>query len=71
MRLLQELVPGCNKVGTDVFTLDSDFVTESKKFLTNLDVFVLKITGKAMMLDEIINYVQSLQQQVEVCVAIN
>ncbi|KAF7830507.1 transcription factor bHLH74 [Senna tora] len=36
MRLLQELVPGCNK-----------------------------ITGKAVMLDEIINYVQSLQQQVE------
>ncbi|GFQ06863.1 transcription factor bhlh74 [Phtheirospermum japonicum] len=36
MRLLQEPVPGCNK-----------------------------ITGKAMMLDEIINYVQSLQQQVE------
>ncbi|XP_022721884.1 transcription factor bHLH74-like isoform X2 [Durio zibethinus] len=36
MRLLQELVPGCDK-----------------------------ITGKAVMLDEIINYVQSLQQQVE------
>ncbi|KAG9135293.1 hypothetical protein Leryth_015194 [Lithospermum erythrorhizon] len=36
MRLLQELVPGCDK-----------------------------ITGKAMMLDEIINYVQSLQNQVE------
>ncbi|KAE8670218.1 Transcription factor bHLH49 [Hibiscus syriacus] len=36
MRLLQEIVPGCNK-----------------------------ITGKAVMLDEIINYVQSLQQQVE------
>ncbi|KAG8377444.1 hypothetical protein BUALT_Bualt08G0033500 [Buddleja alternifolia] len=36
MKLLQELVPGCNK-----------------------------ITGKAVMLDEIINYVQSLQQQVE------
>ncbi|KAJ0235887.1 Transcription factor bHLH74 [Hirschfeldia incana] len=36
MRLLQDLVPGCNK-----------------------------ITGKAVMLDEIINYVQSLQQQVE------
>ncbi|XWS14831.1 hypothetical protein CRYUN_Cryun35bG0042300 [Craigia yunnanensis] len=36
MRLLQELVPGCNK-----------------------------ITGKAVMLDEIINYVQSLQHQVE------
>ncbi|CAH2054654.1 unnamed protein product [Thlaspi arvense] len=36
MKLLQDLVPGCNKV-----------------------------TGKALMLDEIINYVQSLQQQVE------
>ncbi|VFQ62290.1 unnamed protein product [Cuscuta campestris] len=36
IRLLQELVPGCNK-----------------------------IIGKAVMLDEIINYVQSLQQQVE------
>lgn len=37
MKLLQDLVPGCNKV-----------------------------TGKALMLDEIINYVQSLQCQVEV-----
>ncbi|KAG0455677.1 hypothetical protein HPP92_023465 [Vanilla planifolia] len=36
MRVLQDLVPGCNK-----------------------------ITGKAVMLDEIINYVQSLQRQVE------
>ncbi|KAG1341852.1 transcription factor bHLH74 [Cocos nucifera] len=36
MRLLQDLVPGCNK-----------------------------IIGKAIMLDEIINYVQSLQRQVE------
>ncbi|ONK74559.1 uncharacterized protein A4U43_C03F7680 [Asparagus officinalis] len=36
MRLLQDIVPGCNK-----------------------------ITGKAVMLDEIINYVQSLQRQVE------
>ncbi|KAK1395478.1 Transcription factor bHLH78 [Heracleum sosnowskyi] len=36
MKLLQDLVPGCNKV-----------------------------TGKAVMLDEIINYVQSLQSQVE------
>ncbi|KAK8532419.1 hypothetical protein V6N13_131748 [Hibiscus sabdariffa] len=36
MKLLQNIVPGCNKV-----------------------------TGKALMLDEIINYVQSLQRQVE------
>jgi len=27
----------------------------------------LQVTGKAVMLDEIINYVQSLQRQVEVC----
>uniref|UniRef100_A0A453GAJ8 BHLH domain-containing protein n=1 Tax=Aegilops tauschii subsp. strangulata TaxID=200361 RepID=A0A453GAJ8_AEGTS len=39
MKLLQDLVPGCNKV-----------------------------VGKAVMLDEIINYVQSLQRQVEVSV---
>ncbi|KAK8959135.1 Transcription factor bHLH62 [Platanthera guangdongensis] len=39
MKLLQDLVPGCNKV-----------------------------TGKAVMLDEIINYVQSLQRQVEVLI---
>ncbi|KAI5017014.1 hypothetical protein ZWY2020_037392 [Hordeum vulgare] len=36
MKLLQDLVPGCNKV-----------------------------VGKAVMLDEIINYAQSLQRQVE------
>jgi hypothetical protein len=30
-------------------------------------LFELQVTGKAMMLDEIINYVQSLQRQVEVC----
>ena len=30
-------------------------------------ISIVKITGKAVMLDEIINYVQSLQQQVEVC----
>ena len=38
--------------------------------LTNRDMFPMtrQITGKAMMLDEIINYVQSLQRQVEVSV---
>lgn len=29
-------------------------------------MFISQITGKAVMLDEIINYVQSLQRQVEV-----
>ncbi|GMP28465.1 hypothetical protein CsSME_00003994 [Camellia sinensis var. sinensis] len=38
MKLLQDLVPGCNK---------------------------MCVNGKALMLDEIINYVQSLQRQVE------
>ncbi|CAI9092782.1 OLC1v1028115C4 [Oldenlandia corymbosa var. corymbosa] len=38
MKILQDLVPGCNKV-----------------------------IGKALVLDEIINYIQSLQRQVEVC----
>ncbi|EPS72657.1 hypothetical protein M569_02101, partial [Genlisea aurea] len=36
MKILQDLVPGCNKV-----------------------------IGKALVLDEIINYIQSLQRQVE------
>jgi len=31
-----------------------------------LFVCLLQVTGKALMLDEIINYVQSLQRQVEV-----
>lgn len=36
--------------------------------LTNWNMLLMtsQITGKAMMLDEIINYVQSLQRQVEV-----
>ncbi|RWW23313.1 hypothetical protein BHE74_00000202 [Ensete ventricosum] len=35
------------------------------RFLQNLVPGCSKITGKAVMLDEIINYVKSLQQQVE------
>ena len=35
--------------------------------LTNMAYdFAFQVTGKALMLDEIINYVQSLQRQVEV-----
>ncbi|KAK4489828.1 hypothetical protein RD792_000472 [Penstemon davidsonii] len=43
MKILQDLVPGCNKV----FQISS------------------LVIGKALVLDEIINYVQSLQHQVE------
>jgi len=32
----------------------------------NIFVLEIQVTGKAVMLDEIINYVQSLQRQVEV-----
>jgi hypothetical protein len=35
------------------------------KYLQDLVPGCTKVTGKAVMLDEIINYVQSLQQQVE------
>ncbi|KAF7148556.1 hypothetical protein RHSIM_Rhsim03G0010700 [Rhododendron simsii] len=49
MKLLQELVPGCNK--------HLHLCTEEK--------IALQISGTAMVLDEIINHVQSLQRQVE------
>lgn len=40
-------------------------ISERMRFLQNLVPGCNKVTGKAVMLDEIINYVQSLQQQVE------
>ncbi|KAL2542792.1 Transcription factor bHLH [Abeliophyllum distichum] len=40
-------------------------LSERMKFLQDLVPGCSKVTGKAVMLDEIINYVQSLQQQVE------
>ncbi|MCI14208.1 transcription factor bHLH49-like, partial [Trifolium medium] len=39
-------------------------ISERMKFLQDLVPGCNKVTGKAVMLDEIINYVQSLQQQV-------
>ncbi|KAK1268559.1 Transcription factor bHLH74 [Acorus gramineus] len=41
-------------------------ISERMRFLQDLVPGCNKITGKAVMLDEIINYVQSLQRQVEV-----
>ncbi|MCO5576399.1 hypothetical protein L7F22_030209 [Adiantum nelumboides] len=40
-------------------------ISERMKYLQDLVPGCTKVTGKAMMLDEIINYVQSLQRQVE------
>lgn len=41
-------------------------ISERMKYLQDLVPGCNKVTGKAGMLDEIINYVQSLQRQVEV-----
>ncbi|MFS8002763.1 putative transcription factor bHLH family [Helianthus anomalus] len=41
-------------------------ISERMKFLQDLVPGCIKLTGKAVMLDEIINYVQSLQRQIEV-----
>ncbi|MFS8026274.1 putative transcription factor bHLH family [Helianthus anomalus] len=41
-------------------------ISERMKFLQDLVPGCSKVTDKAVMLDEIINYVQSLQRQVEV-----
>ncbi|PQP93478.1 transcription factor bHLH74 [Prunus yedoensis var. nudiflora] len=45
--------------------INKDLSGESSDYLKEQDEKKAKITGKAVMLDEIINYVQSLQQQVE------
>ncbi|CAL5191916.1 unnamed protein product [Lathyrus oleraceus] len=41
-------------------------ISERMKFLEDLVPGCNKVTGKALMIDEIINYVQSLQRQVEI-----
>jgi len=41
-------------------------ISERMRYLQELVPGCSKVTGKAGMLDEIINYVQSLQKQVEV-----
>lgn len=68
MKLLQDLVPGCNKVLTQLISstcCHSSSLVCSDLNLGNVSCFI-QVVGKAVMLDEIINYVQSLQRQVEV-----
>ncbi|XP_015691086.1 transcription factor bHLH74-like isoform X1 [Oryza brachyantha] len=62
MKLLQDLVPGCSKVNL-FFLLQENYLRLS--CAVQLNIVPSQITGKAVMLDEIINYVQSLQRQVE------
>ncbi|WZZ05281.1 hypothetical protein YC2023_091202 [Brassica napus] len=70
MKLLQELVPGCDKVLVDqsVFWGPSFVDNWEKKVAMEGEegkVYDLQIQGTALVLDEIINHVQSLQRQVE------
>ncbi|KAG6383020.1 hypothetical protein SASPL_157245 [Salvia splendens] len=60
MKILQDLVPGCNKVPwlLPLFPFNN-FVT----LIVKSDA--VEVIGKALVLDEIINYIQSLQRQVE------
>ncbi|KAE9466024.1 hypothetical protein C3L33_02070, partial [Rhododendron williamsianum] len=85
MKLLQELVPGCNKVegdrelnsGIEVqlgfhmiiagsLACVCPIVIPVHLHLCTEEKIALQISGTAMVLDEIINHVQSLQRQVEV-----
>nr|KAJ0206332.1 hypothetical protein LSAT_V11C500288500 [Lactuca sativa] len=62
MKLLQELVPGCNK--NRLYIVETDVVLRLMSAGQNY-LIVLQISGTAMVLDEIINHVQTLQRQVE------
>lgn len=66
MKLLQDLVPGCSKVNIDENWSKFGRNTHLSHVEDNSQRLFMKVTGKAVMLDEIINYVQSLQRQVEV-----
>jgi len=67
MKILQDLVPGCNKV-LIIFcwTITRLMLLYFISFIVCLFVFNVQVIGKALVLDEIINYIQSLQRQVEV-----
>uniref|UniRef100_A0A0D3BX59 BHLH domain-containing protein n=1 Tax=Brassica oleracea var. oleracea TaxID=109376 RepID=A0A0D3BX59_BRAOL len=71
MKLLQELVPGCDKIHPKrdrFWWKDEDQSVlwgPSNCKLSLEESFDLQIQGTALVLDEIINHVQSLQRQVE------
>lgn len=56
----------CNKIGICGLQVRREKISKKMKCLQDLVPGCNKVTGKAGMLDEIINYVQSLQKQVEV-----
>ena len=69
MKFLQDLVPGCSKVGAvqRISYVPMLYLQLCGLCFVCYSILVdFQVTGKAVMLDEIINYVQSLQRQVEV-----
>ena len=68
MRVLQALVPGCDKVNFVTNQINCSLHLNAWHYFLegNMLFFLMQVTGKALILDEIINYVQSLQNQVEV-----
>ena len=70
MKLLQALVPGCDKVKLIITCILINFFLTLiySRIFNYVSGKSLQVTGKALMLDEIINYVQSLQNQVEVAI---
>jgi len=64
MTALQDIIPGCNKVHV-LLVPACEWCYYSLKNIQQ-DISVDQIIGKALVLDEIINYIQSLQRQVEV-----
>lgn len=74
MKFLQDLVPGCSKVNLFHGSRINSYLIQRMPLHSYVAILacnertacVFQVTGKAVMLDEIINYVQSLQRQVEV-----
>lgn len=54
-------------IANDSLQVRREKISDRMKLLQDLVPGCSKVTGKAVMLDEIINYVRSLQRQVEVC----
>ncbi|KAL0694481.1 hypothetical protein Bca4012_061661 [Brassica carinata] len=61
MKILQDLVPGCNKVIYQGVVVSLVICHNLK----HVNLLYGQVIGKALVLDEIINYIQSLQRQVE------
>ena len=66
MTALQDIIPGCNKVLVSLSCQWCSCCYSSSLEHSTRYLCLIQIIGKALVLDEIINYIQSLQRQVEV-----